>query len=200
MSHQELPPLELGDQVVDVDNDDDDARVYVLQQTDQTIDEYVIYTTDDGTEQTVHDYHRGDYDPDEPAVEVVYAEGVEEVLPEGGDREKLLQMLVALDVTKLYTDDGWLKRYAFARSRLRRPIETDGEADLPRCYDCEQTVDPNVVAGKVVIDGATVPVCVPCVLDGDPGDGRNAPYSRARPTMHQEAAAPGDCGGVADGD
>ena len=122
--------LRCGDRVRDLDNEDDDAHVYVVEQLDEPIDEYVLYTTDHGSEQTVYDYTRGDYDADEPVVRVVFEENLAQFLDSHTlTRDEVLEICHDLDVEKLDTRWGFLTVYAYPRSRLGEPdrvVTTDG--------------------------------------------------------------------------
>lgn len=124
------PRLSCGDRVRDSDNDDEDAYVYVVEQLDESIDEYVLYQTDHGSEQTVYDYSRGEYDADEPVVRVVFEESLIEFLHAHTlTRDEVLDICHDLDVEKLDTRWGFLNVYAYPRSRLSDPedaVAADG--------------------------------------------------------------------------
>ncbi|WP_340101845.1 hypothetical protein [Salinibaculum salinum] len=114
----------VGTRLVDSDNDNPDAEVWVVEQVDETISEVVVYETDDGTEETVYDYHRGQYETDEPVVRCVYVESVIEAFPEAVRTdddlgiEAVLRTLRDLDVESIETEYGYVTVYAFPHGRL----------------------------------------------------------------------------------
>jgi len=113
----------VGTRLVDSDNDDPGAEVWVVEQLDETIDEYAVYETDEGTAETVYDYHRGGYDADEPVVRCVYVESILEAFPhvideDGLGVEAVLRTLRDLDVESIETDHGYVTVYAFPHGRL----------------------------------------------------------------------------------
>lgn len=114
-------PPSTGERAVDVDQDDE-PMVRVVESLDQTADEYVLYETEMGNEETVADYHRGRYPADDRVVLVVYETSIqqyEEQIGEDLDRDWLLELLRRLGARGLEHHDGpTIKTYAFPESRL----------------------------------------------------------------------------------
>lgn len=118
--------LQTGVRMIDSDNSDPNAAVWVVDVLEETIDEHVVYETDDGTEETVYDYHRGDYDADEQVVRCVFLESVYETFPQLGPYDEdggltvtaLLETLRDLGIQSVQTDHGRLTVYAYPRGRL----------------------------------------------------------------------------------
>jgi hypothetical protein len=124
--------LQLDDRLLDAQNDDDDAYVRVVTpRPDTRVDQHVVYETDDGTEQTVFDYHRGEVPASDSVVDVVYEESLEAAF---GDADAMPRADI-LDFLRTYAIDSFVANgskvtvYSFPRSRLERV----GEA----CAECE---------------------------------------------------------------
>jgi hypothetical protein len=124
--------LQLDDRLLDAQNEDDDAFVRVVTpRPDTRADQHVVYETDDGTEQTVYDYHRGEVPASDSVVDVVYEESLEAAF---GDADAMPRADI-LDFLRTYTIDSFVANgskvtvYSFPRSRLERV----GEA----CAECQ---------------------------------------------------------------
>lgn len=93
--------------------------VIVLEVTDQSIDESVIYEEPDGTEQTVYDWNDGNYDAKENAVIVVYQETIADRFASGWINRDVLE---AYESGELSADRGTggygIKTYTMPESRL----------------------------------------------------------------------------------
>lgn len=124
--------LQPDDRLLDAQNDDDDAYVRVVTpRPDTRVDQHVVYETDDGTEQTVYDYHRGEVPASDSVVDVVYEESLEAAF---GDADAMPRADI-LDFLRTYAIDSFVANgskvtvYSFPRSRLERVSEA--------CAECE---------------------------------------------------------------
>jgi len=117
-----------GDRAADVDQDDRPGLL-VVESTNIRADEYVVYESANGSQETVHGYHRGQYPADDDVVRVVFEESLDKYL-QAVDRDlrvtKVLDVLRALQTDQIEHENGArLAVYAYPESRLGR--EPDAE-------------------------------------------------------------------------
>lgn len=146
--------MELGDYVVDSDDDDPDLAV-VVNRPETSIDEWTV-TSQEGEERTVAE-DNPDYDPDDPAVTAAFVEsGLNQHWPEWTEA----------DPTDLYegAQDHDVKLYTFPESRLTTVSDeraatmlADATVDIEALrarlddadWDIERDTDGSIVAEKM---------------------------------------------------
>lgn len=115
-------PLEAGDKARD---EKEGKTVWIVERTDLQSDEYVLYETDSGAEETIASHHRGQYPADDEVLLGVYQENLSSYLrrlDRDVDRDRLLDVLRVLEVGEISSQEGWnVKVYGFPSSRLGRP-------------------------------------------------------------------------------